>query len=144
MVILYSCSCVCARTVPRLTSNSACLWMSSALCRLRINSASLATRTRWSFMVWLSSLRRAQMDISSLENYIHVFKIIIQTFYTKACGCQFISVIVGENVRQMFSNIIKSWALAYLKHLFSSVISGNLGKKQPCNIHKMLRRSRAK
>lgn len=50
----------------------------------------------------------------------------------------------GGNVRQMLNDIIKSWALEYLKHLFNTVISGNLGKKQPCNIHKMLKKNRAK
>lgn len=38
------------------TSNSACLWTSSARCLFRMNSASLATRTMWSFMAWHSNL----------------------------------------------------------------------------------------
>ena len=40
-----------------LTSNSAWRLISSALCLLKINSASLATLTKWSFIVWLSNLR---------------------------------------------------------------------------------------
>lgn len=58
---------------PRLTSNSACLWMSSALCRLRINSASLATRTRWSFMVWLSNLSKRRE--SERHDHLDTFNI---------------------------------------------------------------------
>lgn len=46
-----------------LTSNSACLCTSSALCLLRMNSASLATRTMWSFMAWHRSL--------SIEKYVN-------------------------------------------------------------------------
>ena len=37
---------------PNLVSNSACLMTSSARIRLRMNSASLATLTMWSFMAW--------------------------------------------------------------------------------------------
>lgn len=88
--VLMNIVCLCTGC-HHLTSNSACLWMSSALCRLRINSASLATRTRWSFMVWLSSLGRREMDISLLQYCINVFTIIIKTFYY-IYGCQFTSV----------------------------------------------------
>ena len=41
-----------------LTSNSACLCTSSALCLFKINSASFATRTIWSFIAWHSNLKR--------------------------------------------------------------------------------------
>jgi len=39
-----------------LTSNSACRLISSARCLLKINSASLATLTKWSFIFWLNNL----------------------------------------------------------------------------------------
>lgn len=44
----------------RNTSNSACLCTSSALCLFKMNSASLATRTMWSFMAWHRSLTGAR------------------------------------------------------------------------------------
>lgn len=45
------------RIISFLTSNSAWRLISSALCLLKIKSASLATLTKCSFMVWLSNLR---------------------------------------------------------------------------------------
>lgn len=92
---------------PDLTSNSACLWMSSVLCRLRINSASFATRTRWSFMVWLSSLGRRTDAI--MHTCIRTNDVSLNM-----CGYHFTS-IQDENVTQMFSNIIQILSFGVFK-----------------------------
>ncbi len=56
------------------TSKSACLTTSSARIRFRINSASLATRTMWSFMAWESSLHK-QNEIEEFTSIFFLFLI---------------------------------------------------------------------